>query len=247
MSLLDMFDKEKRRQSAIARSTKKLLQIYGQTESRGAAIQRLREDGSDEAIYALLMRFTVRVEPGITDDEEKSWVLEILREFGNKALGPIRKFVFERDAVTWPLRAVVEIKGPQAAVELACEVLRKMSTEYQRASNKQVMLIKQLMDLGLQNDDVTDTLILFLEDMDGDIVVAAVEALGQLDAEGKSREPLLACFKEKGEGSVRLRRVILEVFAERGWNVKGYRPTVEEMLEAPYHLTGDGVVKKTGG
>jgi len=247
MSLSDLFDKDKRREKGIARATKKLLQIYGQTESRGAAIQKLRDDGSDEAIYALLMRFTVRVEPGITDDEEKGWVIEILRDFGSRAMGPIRKFVFERDAVTWPLRAVQEIKGPKASAELACEVLRKMAGEYQRDSHKQIMLVKHLVGLGIENDEVTDTLAPFLEDMDGDLVIAVVEALGVLDEPGKSREAILECLKEKGPGSARLRNLVFDVFAERGWTVKGYRPTVEEMMAQPYHLTSDGVIKKTGG
>ena len=43
-----------------------------QKHERWESIQVLAADGSDEALRALLTRFTVRVDPSITDGEEKN-------------------------------------------------------------------------------------------------------------------------------------------------------------------------------
>lgn len=244
MGLFDVFDKDKRHQASIERNTKKLLQIYGQADGRTKAIETLRDDGSEEAIHALLMRYTVRVEPGITDDEEKQWVLDILKEFGSRTLPIIERFIRQRDAVTWPLRAVQEIAGPRRAAEMIEGLLDEMAEQYQREHTKKITLIKHLVELGVKEPELADTVAKFLDDMDGDTVIAAIEALGALDEEGRSREAILDTLKEKGEDSARIRNLVFEVFAARGWAVKGYTPTVEGMIAEPYYLTSDGVVKR---
>lgn len=246
MGLFDVFDKDKRRKAAIERNTKRELQIYGQPDGRQKAIEALRDDGSDDAIYALLMRYTVRVEPGITDDEEKQWVLDILKEFGSRALPVIHRFIRQRDAVTWPLRAVAEIAGPREAATMVAELLDEMAEQYQREHTKKITLIKHLVELGVKDPELADTLVKFLDDMDGDTVIAAIEALGALDEQGRSRPAILDTLKERGEESARIRNLVFQVFAERAWDVKGYTPTVEGMIEEPYYLTSEGVVKRHG-
>jgi hypothetical protein len=246
MGLLDIFDKDKRRKATIARNVGKLKEVYAQPEVRQKAIAGLREDGGDEAIEGLLMRFTIRSDPGITDQEEKEWVKEILVDFGKRSLPPIRRFLRRHDAVSWPLKAAQEIAGKEAVVEMVCDELEKLSEEYQREHTKKITLIKHLIELGLKTDRIRDTLILFLDDTDQDTVVAAIEGLEALDDDAASREAMLEIFKTRAGDSPRLSKLVLDVFARRGWNVKGYRPTFEERIEEPFYLTADGVVKKRG-
>ncbi len=246
MGLMDIFDKDKRKASSIARNVKRLKEIYGQPEGRQKAIASLRDDASDEAIYGLLMRFTVRTEPGITDQEEKEWVKEILVDFEKRSLDLIRKYLRQQSAVAWPLKAVQEIAGTQMVEEMICDELEKMSQEYQRDHAKKIALIKHLTHMDRKSDRIRDTLLAFLEDADQDTVVAAIEGLEALDDAGECRTPILELFKERGEESPRLSKLTFEVFARRGWDVKGYRPTVEERIEEPFYLTSEGVVKKRG-
>jgi HEAT repeat protein len=243
MGLLDVFDKEKRRKAAIERNVRKLQQKYGQSDSRSRAVVALREDGSEEAIYGLLQRYKVNVDPSITDQEEKEWVREVVAEFGEKALAPLTRFIHKQSEVMWPLRIFGDIQGIDAAVGLACDVLRKSAVEYQRDNTKKITLLKYVVSLEAKRPEVVEAIEGLLEDMDGDTVIAAVSALSELDTEGRSREKILEALREKGPSNVRLKLEIFRILAETGWAVKGYRPTVEELIDEPYYLTGDGVVK----
>lgn len=244
MGLLDIFDKEKRRKAAIEKNVRKLQQKYGQSDTRSRAVVGLRDDGSEEAIYGLLQRYKVAVDPSITDQEEKQWVGEVIASFGNEAIEPIRKFLHRESEVMWPLRVMADIRGTGAAVSLACETLRKAASEYQRDHTKKIMLLKYLMSLEAKTPEVVETVRLLLDDMDGDTVIAAVEALAALDERGESRESVLQVLRDRGPQNIRLKLEIFRVLSETGWSVKGFRPTVEEMIEEPFYLTGDGLVKQ---
>ncbi|MDF1562677.1 MAG: hypothetical protein P1V51_06520 [Deltaproteobacteria bacterium] len=247
MGLLDIFDKDKRREASIAKNVKRLKEVYGQPEGRQKAIATLRDEGSEEALAGLLMRFTVSSQPGITDQEEKEWVKEILVDFGKRSLGPIRDFLRRQTAVSWPLKAVQEIAGTAMVEEMVCDELTKLSQEYQREHTKKVTLIKHLAELGRKSERIQQTLMLFLDDEpDQDTMVAAIETLEVLDDEGGFRDRLLELFKEHAADKPRIEKLILEVFARRAWDVKGFRPTFEERIEEPFYLTSDGVVKLRG-
>ena len=81
MGLLDLFgiggSKEEREARSVRKLQKKAIEKYGPKENRQGAIEELGELRTPRAVEALLMRYTVRVEPGITDDEEKQRVLAL--------------------------------------------------------------------------------------------------------------------------------------------------------------------------
>jgi len=70
MGLLDRLGiggtKDEREARAVAKLQKKTVEKYGPPENRQGAIEELGEMRTARAIEALLMRYTVRVEPGIT-------------------------------------------------------------------------------------------------------------------------------------------------------------------------------------
>src|SRR5216684_4346473 len=69
----------------IARLQKKAMEKFGPPENRQGAIEELGELKSESAVDALLMRFTIRVDPGITDDEEKARTRALIVEVARKA------------------------------------------------------------------------------------------------------------------------------------------------------------------
>ena len=85
--------------AAIKKTVTKLTQKFGQPEERQAAAQKLIEMGTPAAITGLLQRYTVRVDPTITDDEEKEYVYESLVEMGETAIPPLKSFVMDQQAV----------------------------------------------------------------------------------------------------------------------------------------------------
>ena len=88
MGFLDLFGR-KSGPGALRKQTQKVTEKFGPPENRQKVIQQLAEMGTPEALSVLCLRFTIRADPGITDDEEKENVRLILVEAGEKAIGPV--------------------------------------------------------------------------------------------------------------------------------------------------------------
>ena len=105
-----------------AAEVKKLLakatQKFGPPENRQEALQRLVELGTSDALAALAQRFTVRVDPSITDDEEKQYVFESLVEAGERAVGPVKAFVEKSEQPTWGLKVLDRLLPDTEVVEV---------------------------------------------------------------------------------------------------------------------------------
>src|SRR4051794_18881241 len=74
-----LFSKERALQKTIDKATNKL----AQQPDRWGALEKLRDDGSEEALYGLCKRFGVTSMKGVEDEQEKSWVVDVLVEKGN--------------------------------------------------------------------------------------------------------------------------------------------------------------------
>ena len=71
MGLLDIFNKEARSERAREKNIQRALNKYAQSADRWKALEALREDGSDEALYGLLRRFGMMYDKTIDDEQEK--------------------------------------------------------------------------------------------------------------------------------------------------------------------------------
>src|SRR3954466_11190168 len=224
----------------VLRLQKKLMEKFGPKENRQGAIEELGEMKTEPAIEALLLRYTFRIDPGITDDEEKARVLALVSEAGPVALGPVKRFISSRDEISWPLRAL-EALVPQAEfVQFLVEVARKVGSEYSRVPEKKVLLLHALS--GQRSAEIAPVVLPFLEDMDDEVQIAAAEVVvRQEDPVG--REPLIQHFLKAHEGSnARVREGLAGLLADSGWDVKGYTPKVEAALTAGYKLDSKGKV-----
>ena len=73
-----LFSKERTLQKTIEKATNKL----SQQPDRWGALERLRDDASEEALFGLCKRFGVTSMKGVEDEQEKHWVLDVLVEKG---------------------------------------------------------------------------------------------------------------------------------------------------------------------
>jgi len=94
---------------------------------------------------------------------------------------------------------------------------------------------------GHVRPEIADTLATFLEDSDDDVRIVAIEGLAELG--DPVRDRILEAFVQ-ADDRPRIRRRILEIFAENGWDVKGFRPTIEAAMPDGFAITGKGVVKR---
>ena len=226
----------------LPRLQKKSMEKFGPPENRQGAIEELGEMRTEQAIDALLMRYTIRVDPGITDDEEKARVLALILQAGATALQPVKRFILSRDEISWPLRALGQFLPEAEVVQFLVEVARKVGGEYSRVPEKKVLLLHALRDH--QAAEITPAVLPFLDDMDDEVQIAAAEVIAkQPDAAG--REPLIQHFLKAHEGSnARVREALAGILADSQWDVKGYTPKVEAALPPAYKLDSKGKVQR---
>jgi PBS lyase HEAT-like repeat len=233
--------KEEREERGVRRLQKKAMEKFGPVENRQGAIEELGKMRSPRAIEALLTRYTIRVDPGITDDEEKQRVLALIHEAGAPiAAEPVKAFILSRDEVAWPLKALSDLLPEDQVLQFLIEVLRKTGSEYSRVPEKKVLLLHAA--ASHVSPDLVPVLLPFLDDMEDEVQIAAAQALAAQKDE-RAREPLLRRFLAAHEGSnARVREALAGLLVETGFDVKGYTPKVEAALPAAYKLDSKGRV-----
>jgi hypothetical protein len=247
MGLFDMFaSREVKEQNALRRMVKKVTEKYGPPENRQKAIEQLGELGTPSALAALCQRFTVRAEPGITDDEEKESVLRILVEAGQDAREPVQEFVRrEESGVAWGLRVLAGISPAEVLTAFALAELARLSGEYTRDPEKKLVLLTWLAEHhgGAQAPEVERALLPLLEDFSDDVRIGAVRVLSALAPGEAVREGIIQLLL-RDKDNARVRGEGLEALVRMGADVKGYRPSVEALLVEPFFLDREGNVKK---
>ena len=150
-----------------------------QKHERWESIQVLAADGSDEAIRALLVRFTVRVDPSITDGEEKNAAFHGVVQHGEAALEPVRDFLESSDTLAWPLKILKEIQSEEEVTTTLLELLSKMHTEYERDPQKKIDLIASFEEE--KDSRIVEAVTRFLEDMNETVRFHAAGAIFHQD------------------------------------------------------------------
>jgi len=239
MGLLDMLGMGGP-EAKVRRLQKKAMQKFGPAENRQGAIEELGELKTEAAIDALLSRYTFRVDPGITDDDEKARVLALVSQAGDVALSPVKRFISSRDEISWPLRALEGLLPEAEVVKFLVEVATKIGGEYSRVPEKKVLLLHALS--AHRSPDIAPAVLPFLDDMDDEVQIAAAEVIVK-QQHPAGREPLIQHFLKAHEASnARVREALSGLLADSGWDVKGYTPKVEAALPQGYKLDSRGKV-----
>src|SRR5574338_1658920 len=123
-----LFSKERALQKTIEKATNKL----AQQPDRWAALERLREDRSDDALYGLCKRFGVTSMKGVEDEQEKNWVVDVLVEKGPVALAPLRRYMKQAEQLSFPLRVLERVADHDKVIEIIDEVLATEPPGYAR-------------------------------------------------------------------------------------------------------------------
>ena len=224
----------------IDKLVKRLTEPGGENGPRIEAAEKLSEWGTPDALYGLLKRFTMSSNVITQDIEEKRMVVRMLVEKGGDAVEPIYRFLGSHHNVEWPVQALSEILPKEELVPKLVEVLEKVAaaSEFTPPEHKSD-LIRAMS--GHVTPEIASVLRKFMSDDDDDVRIAAIEAISEIGEE--VREPLLEAFLEAGDRP-RIRIKIAEVFADREWPVKGFRPKIEETLPEGFHLTAKGLVRR---
>lgn len=249
MGLFDLFaSKEDRARGALEKLRQKLLQKYGPPENRAKVIDQLAEIGSAEALETLCARFTISVDPTITDADEKEHVLHLLVDEGERAVEPLTRFVHaQEEGVAWGLRALAAILPPERLHPIVLAELAHLGRVYSRDPEKKLTLLTWLREhaTGVAAGAVEDAILPLLEDFSDDCRIAATRALAALAGSERTRDALIDLLL-RDKDNLRVRGEVFEALAGLGADVKGHRPSVETLIAEPFYLDREGRVKKRG-
>jgi HEAT repeat protein len=223
----------------IQRTVKRLTEPGGEEGPRVEAAEKLADWGTPDALYGLLQRFTMSSKVISQDIEEKGMVVRMLVSKGPDAVEPILRFVKTRSQVEWPLRALVEILPEKDLAPKLMEVLDHVAQSAFSSPEHRSSLIRFLH--GRVTPDVAGVIRRLMSDDDDDVRIAAIEAIAEAGED--MREALLEAFLDAADRP-RIRIRIAEIFSEREWPVKGYRPKVEEALPQGFSINSKGLIRR---
>ena len=179
-------------------------------------------------------RFTIRYDKSIEDEQEKDFVFDALTRMGAKILPQVQKHLQNADSISWGLKVLHEIADKDAQWPVLADLCERNDNTYVRDPSKKIQLLHYL---GEQDDPrCAQALLPYLDDIDEGVRVAAAEGLLRHKSPEVAREPLLKVLTNEKEESRRIKTVILEGFADYGWDVKGYSGQVEKLL--PQFISG---------
>lgn len=221
----------------------KVIQKYGDMATRQKAITQLGDMDHPEAVRALLARFTVSVEPGTVDSDEKEHVFDLVKGFGEKSVDPVKEFLQRSDvASSWAVRLLRELIPEEDLTGFILEVLKKIGSDYTRDPEKKTVLIHFLAEKT--DPRIPPGVLPFLEDPSDEVKIAALMLLGPLKYE-PAREPLLQLLTSP-DTARRVKTHAVTALYQSEFGVQGFREKVEAELSDPYFVDKAGVVKKRG-
>jgi hypothetical protein len=254
-----IFSKEARRAKAFKKNLKQAINNKIQSEERFQAMIELAKNGSEDAIYGLLKRFTVVAESKggiVVDEEEKKWLKEIILEFGEIAIPALRRFILAKEgyavapvhSISQSLQLIKKIKNgdEKYLFEMVKELVEANPPGYERDPVRKEEIITYLNEWKYSG--LSELIVPYLEDMSETIRFITVECLFNQDEVEICREPLLGLFLPDVEDSLRIHNRILTGFSEKLWSIKGYRSYVDEKLPSELYSIqrGDKIIKNKG-
>jgi hypothetical protein len=254
MGLFDVFgSRESRDQNALRKLAQKVTQKYGPPENRQKVIEQLGEMGTPAALKVLCLRFTVRADVGINDDEEKETARQILVEAGEKAVGPVQEFLAEQESgVAWGLRVLSALVATEQVLSTVVALLTRLGREYTRDPEKKLVLLSWLQEHpkllaagSVPAAALEPALLPLLEDFSDDARIGATRVRAKLPLTEAGREGLLQLLL-RDRDNARVRGEALQALCDLGADVKGHRPAVEALLVEPFFLDKEGRVKRRG-
>jgi HEAT repeat protein len=224
----------------IQRTVKRLTEPGGEEGPRIEAAEKLAEWGTPDSLFGLLKRFTISSKVISQDTEEKRMVVQMLAGRGQDAVEPILRFLRSHHQVEWAVQALAEILPKEVLADKLVSVLEQVALQSAFTSPEhRSSLIRSLH--GHVTPAIAAVVRQLLSDDDDDVRIAAIEAIAETGEE--MRETLLEAFLDASDRP-RIRIRIAEIFSERDWPVKGYRPKIESALPDGFSINAKGLIRR---
>ena len=205
-----LFSKEKALQRTIERATNKL----AQQPDRWGAMEKLAEDGSEEALLGLCKRFAITATKSTEDEQEKTWAVDALVAKGDLALPALRRYMQNSTELSFALKVLERLDDKPRTLKIVDEILAIEKPGYTRDAERRIDLIRWLAEWkALSSEEAVARLTPYLNDFDENVRFAVIDGLAIHDL-ALSAPHLIGALLRPEEESGRIKRHIGEVLAE---------------------------------
>lgn len=204
-----LFSKEKSLDKTISRATNKLAQQV----DRWGALERLRDEGSEDALAGLCKRWSITSTKGVEDEQEKSWVVDTLVAKGDVALAPLVRYMKTAEQLAFALRVLERVASHDKVLEIADQLFASEPPGYVRLPERRIDLLRWLSEWKDGSDaEVVSRLAPYVADFDENSRFTAIEGMAGRDT-ALIGPPLITALLRADEESGRIKRTIVEVLA----------------------------------
>jgi hypothetical protein len=237
-----LFSKEKALQKTIEKATNKL----AQQPDRWGALEKLKDDGTEDALVGLCKRFSVTSMKGVEDEAEKNWVVDTLVGKGSDALGAVIRYMKTAEELAFPLRVLERTGSRDKVLEVADQLFASEPPGYVRMPERRIDLLRWFSEWKPATDDeVVTRLTPYVTDFDENSRFAAIDGMATRDPQ-KIAPPLIAALLRPEEESGRIKRAIVEVLEKSKAPLGAEASAVAAALTGPLDSfkVDAGVIKK---
>jgi hypothetical protein len=197
------------------------------------SLEKLREDGTEEALFGLCKRFGVTSMKGVEDEQEKSWVVDVLVEKGGAAIAPLVRYMKQAEQLGFCLQVLERVANHDKVLEIVDELFAGEPVGYVRMPERRIDLLRWITEWkGASDDEVVSRVAPYVGDFDENSRFAAIEGLATKDA-AKISKPLVDALIRPEEESGRIKRTIVEVLERTKAPLGERAPQVAAVLSGP--------------
>jgi hypothetical protein len=237
-----LFSKDKALQRTIEKATNKL----AQQPDRWGALEKLREQGDDEALFGLCKRWSVTSMKGVEDEQEKNWVVDVLVEKGPLCLVALVRYMKQAENLAFPLKVLERVADHDKQLAVADEIFATEIPGYVRMPDKRIDLLKWITEhKAMSDDEVIERVTPYVSDFDENSRFTAIEGLATKDPK-QIATPLIDALMRPEEESGRIKRTILEVLERTKAPLGARAPEVAGAIadRPDFRVDGQTVKKK---
>lgn len=220
----------------LEKAAKQVREAYAQPEYRRAAMDKLVEIGTEEAIAALLQRFTFNASGQIADESEKHDLVDQLATLGEPAKAPLMRFIRTEKNIAFPIKALLKILPKDEGIAFLCETLKAYEPLDHRSTQAKATLVMSLSEVcGPEHAPV---FVPYLDDHHDDVQFQAVVVLEKLKNPDVKDAIAGVCVGEAHAS--RVQRRAAQALADLKWPVKERYDAFNPELKRDYLLGKKG-------
>lgn len=240
MGLFSLFGKKSPEELA-RKHGKNVADKRGYAPDRWESIRVLADLAHPEAAKVLLQRFTFRIEPSITDQEEKDLAFRGVVAAGEAAVPHILAFLETSESATWPAKMLAAILPDERVLEELVRILDRQDVGYTKDPQRKIQLLMELE--SRTGEAIVPAAKRFLDDPNEAVRFHAVSALAAQSSLGDTVDTLRSLYDREESG--RLRAAILDAFAKHG---VGFPAETAHLARAKaphgYSIGADGSIRR---